>query len=135
MSSNTSTKIAFGIAGTTGVSSLGVSALLAVRVMSAHVVPAGAWAALVVLGTAAALVISLRLILDYRLRKLEVDVWSQGARSAAELDKTRLEIHQALVEKASSGPGDAQSYRELILADALYVFVQQNGTQLPGVSA
>jgi len=39
------------------------------------------------------------------------------------------------VEKASSGPGDAQSYRELILADALYVFVQQNGTQLPGVSA
>lgn len=123
MPSTTLGRITAGVAGTAGTSSIGVSAFATIRMASAHAVPAGIWLALAALAAAAALTGSLGLILEYRLRKLE-------AQSATELKKARLDMHRTVLEKAAGEPGSAQSYRELILADALYLSVEQNGAQL-----
>jgi hypothetical protein len=127
--STTLGKIATGIAGTTGTSSVGVSAYAVFRMTSAHGVPGGIWVALVALGVATAVVSSLGLILEYKLKKLEVEVQSKEAQLDQELKKTRLETHGIVLAKAASEPGSAASYRELIIANALYLAVEQNGAQ------
>ena len=132
MSSTTIGKIAAGIAGATGTSSLGISAFAVFRVTSAHAVPGMMWASLVALGTATVLVSCLGLALEYRLKKLGVEERSKEAQSAAELQKVRLEIHRTVMEKAAGEPGSAQSYRELIIADALHLSVEQSGARLAG---
>ena len=130
MSSTSLGKIAAGIAGTTGTSGLGVAGFAVLRMTSARAVPGGAWAALVTLGAATALVSSLGLILEYRLTKRGLEERAREAQSAADLQKARLEIHRVVLEKAAGEPGSAQSYRELIIADALHLSVEQNGVRL-----
>ena len=130
MPSTTPGKIAAGIAGATGTGSAGVSALAVFRMSSAHDVPNGMWVALVALAAATGLVSSLGLILEYRLRKLDIEARSKEAQSAAELRKAYQEIHRTVLEKAAGEPGSADSYREIILANALYLSVEQNGVQL-----
>ena len=124
-----STKIAAGIAGTTGTGSLGVSVFAMSRVTSAHGVPGGVWAALVALGAATAIVSSLALVLGYKLKKLEVEAQNKKAELDQELKKARLEIHKTILENAAVKPGSAANYSELIIADALYIAVEQNGAQ------
>jgi hypothetical protein len=128
--STTLGKIAAGIAGATGTGSAGVSVFAVFRMSSAHDVPDGMWVALVALAAATGLVSSLGLILEYRLRKLDIEARSKEAQSAAELRKAYQEIHRAVLEKAAGEPGSADSYREIILANALYLSVEQNGVQL-----
>lgn len=130
VSSTSLGKIAVAIAGTTGTSGLGVTGFAVLRMTSAHAVPGGAWAALATLGAATALVSSLGLILEYRLRKLDLEERGKEAQSAADLQKARLEMHRVVMEKAAGEPGSAQSYRELIIADALHLSVEQNRVRL-----
>jgi hypothetical protein len=127
--STTLGKIAAGIAGTTGTSSLGISAFAVFRMTSAHVVPGGVWVALVALGAATVVVSSLGLVLEYMLKKLEVETRDKEAERDQELKRTRLEMHKTVLEKAAGEPGSAASYRELIIADALHLAVEQNGAQ------
>lgn len=127
--STTVGKIATGIAGTTGTSSLGVSTFAVFRMASAHSVPGGIWAALVALGAATAVVSCLGLVLEYMLRKLEVEVQGKEVQLDQELKKARLEMHKIILEKAAGEPASSASYRELIIADALYLAVEQNGAQ------
>lgn len=129
MPSTTLGKIATGIAGTTGTSSLGVSAFAVFRMTSAHTVPGGVWAALVALGAATAVVSCLGLVLEYMLKKLEIEVQDKEAQRDQELKRTRLEMHKTVLEKAAAEPGSAASYCELIIADALYLAVEQNGAR------
>src|SRR6185437_12199938 len=118
--------------GATGTGSAGISAFALFRMTLTHaVVPDGMWAALVALVAATGLVGSLGLILEYRLKKLDVEVQSKEAQSAAALRMARLEIHRTVLEKAAGEPGSADSYRKIILANALYLSVEQNGAQ-PG---
>jgi hypothetical protein len=128
--STTLGKIAAGIAGTTGTGSLGISALAVFRMSSAHAVPSGMWATLVALSAATVLVSSLGLILEYLLKKLEVEARNREAQAAAELKKTRLEMYRTVLEKAAGEAGSTQNYRELILADALHLSTEQNGVHL-----
>jgi hypothetical protein len=128
--STTLGKVAAGIATTAGTGGLGVTAFAVFRITSAHAVPGGAWAVLAALGVATAFVSSLRLVLDYRLRKLDSEARSKEMQSAADLQKTRLEIHRTVLEKAAGEPQSAPNYRELIIADALHLSVEQNGAQL-----
>lgn len=130
MPSTTPGKIAAGIVGATGTGSAGISAFAVFRMTSMHAVPNGMWAALVALAIATGLVGSLGLILEYRLKKLDIEAQSKEAQSAAELRKARLEIHRTVLEKAAGEPGSADSYRKIILANALYLSVEQNGVQL-----
>lgn len=131
MSSTSLGKFAVGIAGTTGTSGLGVTGFAVLRMTSVHAVPGGGvWAALATLGAATALVGPLGLILEYRLRKLDLEERGKEAQSAADLQKARLEMHRVVLEKAAGEPGSAQSYRELIIADALHLSVEQNGVRL-----
>jgi hypothetical protein len=106
------------VAGTTGTSGLGIIGLAVARLYSGHPVPNGLWAVSASLVVATALISCLRTFLDYRLKKL-----------AAELQKERLAAHRTMLEKAACEPGSAESYRMLILADALYLSVEQNGSQ------
>ncbi len=129
MPATTLGKIATGIAGTTGTSSLGVSAFAVFRMASAHTVPGGVWAALVALGAATAVVSSLGLVLEYMLRRLEIEGRNIEVQLGQELKRTRLEMHKTVLEKAAAEPGTAASYCELIIADALFVSVEQNGAQ------
>jgi hypothetical protein len=129
VSSTTLGKIATGIAGTTGTGSLGISVFAVSRMTSAHGVPGGVWAALVALAAATAVISSLGLVLEYNLKKLEVEAQNKKAELDQELKRTRLEIHKTILEKAAGKPGSATSYSELIIADALYVAVEQNGAQ------
>lgn len=129
MPSTTLGKIATGIAGTTGTGSLGVSAFAVFRITSAHSVPSGVWVALVALGAATAVVSSLGLVLEYMLKKLEVEAQNKEAELDQELKRVRLEMHKTVLEKAAGEPGSAANYRELIIADALYLAVEQNGAQ------
>ena len=130
MPSTTLSKVATGVAGTTGTGSLAVSIFAILRVTSARGVPSGMWVAVAGLGAAAALVISLGLTLEYRLRKLQVEVEKNAAESDTELHRTRLKIHQAVLEKASDKPESAREYQDLILASAMYLSVEQNGATL-----
>lgn len=130
MAATTPGKIAAGIAGTTGTSGLGVMGFAVFRMASAHPVPGGMWAAAVTLVSVTAVVSSLGLILDYQLRKLDIQAQSNEAHTAAELQRTRLETYRTVVEKAAGEPESALSYRELIIADALHLSVEQNGARL-----
>jgi hypothetical protein len=116
-------RLAAGIAGTTGAGSMGVLAGALVRIAAAHAVPAGMWVVMAVLIAVTAGVASLGLILDYRQKKLETE-------SAAALQQGRQEMYRVVVEKSAGDPGNAMSYRELIIADALHLSVERNGAQL-----
>jgi hypothetical protein len=118
-------KIVAGIAGTAGTGSVGISGFVLFRLASAHVVLGGAWAAAAAVALPAAAVLAgcLALVLQYRLRKLEL-------RADADQKKQRLDVHGTLLEKAAGEPANAQSYRDLIIAEALYLSVEQNGAQL-----
>jgi hypothetical protein len=128
--STTSGKIAVGIAGATGTSGLGVTAFGILRISSAHPVPTGLWVALAILIATTALISSLGLIFEYKLKKLGVEAQGREAQSAADLQKARLEMHRTVLEKAAGEPESAQSYRELIIADALHLSVEQNGARV-----
>jgi hypothetical protein len=116
-------KITAGIAGTTGVGSAGLSGFAVFRLASTHSVPGGVWAAAAAMAAASLLTGLLGMVLTYRVKKLELQ-------SALELQKARLDMHRTLLEKAAGEPGSASSYRELIIADALHLSVEQNGAQL-----
>jgi hypothetical protein len=124
--STTLGKIATGIAGTTGTSSLGVSAFAVFRMATAHGVPGGIWAALVALGAATAIVSCLGLVLEYMLKKLEVEVRDKEVQLNQELKSARLEMYKTVLEKAAGEPASSASYRELIIADALHLAVERN---------
>jgi hypothetical protein len=123
-------KIAAGIAGTTGTSGLGVMGFAVFRIASAHPVPAGMWAASVALVALTAVASCFGLVLDYQLKKLDIHARGSEARTAAELQRIRLETYRTVVEKAAGEPESAPSYRELIIADALHLSVEQNGVRL-----
>jgi len=125
----TTRKIAAGIAGVTGTGSLGVTAAALVRTANAHAVPGGIWVLLVALSAATVIVAGLGLVLDYRRDRLEIAIRDQEARSRAELQDARLAMYQTLIEKSAGEPGSAANYRDLILADALHLAVEQNGVQ------
>jgi hypothetical protein len=111
-------RLAAGIAGTTGTSGLGIIGLAVARLYSGHPVPDDLWIVSASLVVATALISCLGMFLDYRLKKF-----------AAELRKERLATHRTMLEKAACEPGSAENYRKLILADALYLSVEQNGSQ------
>jgi hypothetical protein len=126
-------RLTAGIAGGLGTGSAGVFALAAFRLSWGHAAAPGAWSAGApgAWGAAAALALagtltgSLGLVLGYRLR-------SQELRAATDLTRTRLDMHRVVMEKAAGEPASARSYRELILADAVYLSVEQNRARLPG---
>ena len=115
-------KLAAGIAGTAGAGSMGVLAEALARVAAARAVPAVMWAVMAGLMAMTAAVAALALLLDFRQKKLEIE-------SAAELEKARQEMYRAVLEKSAAEPGIAASYRELRIADALYLAVERNGIQ------
>jgi hypothetical protein len=89
------------------------------------------WILIVLAGLSRAtlLVAGLGLVLGYWHDRLEIAVQAEDARAQAERYRARLELYQALVEKAAGDPASAASYRDLILADALHLAVEQNGTR------
>jgi hypothetical protein len=113
-------KLAAGIAGMTGAGSMSVFAGASARFTAAHAVPVAIWAVTAGLITVTGAVAALALILAFRQRKLEIE-------SAAELEKARQEMYRTVLEKSAAEPGAAASYRELIIADALHLAVEQNG--------
>jgi hypothetical protein len=125
-----SVKIAAGIVGSTGAGGLGTMGLAVARAASGHTVPVGLWLVSAALVTAAALISSLSLMLDYWLKKLAVQAQEKRFAAAAELQKERLTLHRIVLEKAAGEPGNAASYRQLIIADALHLSVEQNGARL-----
>jgi hypothetical protein len=127
--STTLSKITAGLAGVTGTSSAGISVFAVLRMTQAHAVPPVAWIALVASAVTTVLLGGLGLVLEFKLRKLDAVARHAEAQSEAELKKIRFEAHRVLLEKAAGEPQNAQSYRDLILADALYLSVEQNGTQ------
>ena len=129
MPSTTVRKVATGIAGVTGTGSLGITVTALTRIASAHTAPTGIWIMSAALAAATVLLVSSGLVLDYRRARLEIAVWAEQARSKAELEKIRLEMYRVLVEKSAGEPASAASYRNLILADALHLAVEQNGVQ------
>lgn len=122
-------KVAAGIVGVTGTGSLGMSAAALIRATSAHAAQTGMWIVLAALSAATVLVAGLGLVLDYRRDRLEIAARAEEARAQAEQKKARLEIYQTLVEKAAGEPASAASYRDLILAAALHLAVEQNGVR------
>jgi hypothetical protein len=122
-------KIAITVAGTTG-TGLGAALFAVCRITSARDVPAGLWAALVALIMSTALISALGPILDYLARKLEIETRSKQAASAAELQKTRLEMYRTVLEKSADEPDNVTTYRELITADAVHLSVEQSGVRL-----
>jgi hypothetical protein len=128
--STTLGKVATGVAGTTGMGSVAVSAFAMLRMSQAHAVPGGMWASAVSTAAVAALVASLGIILEYRIRRLQVAARSKEAESAAALKRTRLEVLRSITDKATENPEQAQNYRELIRASAAFLSVEQNGTPL-----
>ena len=123
MLSTTAGKIAAGTAGITGTGSLGITVAALARISSARTMPTGVWAGMA-LAAATLSLAGLGLILDYRLARLEIATRADGARSQAELEKTRLETYKGLVERSAAQPKSAASYRDLILADALHRAVE-----------
>jgi hypothetical protein len=121
-------KIVAGIAGVAGTGSLGVTATGLIRAASAHDAPTAVWIVLAAVSAATVLVAGLSLILDYRRDRLEIAARAEEAQAQGEQKKARLEMYQTLVEKAAGEPTSAASYRDLILADALHLAVEQNGT-------
>lgn len=127
MAPSTHGKIAAGIAGTTGTGGLGIIGFAAFRMASAHAVPGGVWTLAVALLAATAVVSSLGLILDYKIKKLTIDSRNKDVQAAAELQQMRLETYRVIMEKAAGEPESAPNYHKLIIADALHLSVEQNG--------
>jgi hypothetical protein len=118
----TVSKLAAGIAGTTGAGGIGVLTGASARIATAHAGPAAMSAVMAAVIALPAVVASLALILAYRQKKLEIE-------SAARLEKTRQEMYRVLLEKSAADPACAASYRELIDADAKHLSVERNGAQ------
>lgn len=118
------------IGGTAGTGGLGTTAFALSRLATGHPIPPGLWVVSAALVAASALITSFSLVLDYRLKKLLVQAEGTQAATAAELQKERLAIHRTVLEKAAGEPTSAANYRELIIADALHLSVEQNGSQL-----
>jgi hypothetical protein len=129
MLATTRGKVTAGLAGLTGTGSLGITAAALARLASAHAVPTGIWVALVSLSAATVLVAGLGLVLDYLRASREIAARMVEARSRAALEESRLAMYQALVEKSAGEPASAACYRDLILADALHLAVEQKGVQ------
>jgi hypothetical protein len=129
--STTLGKFTASIAGTAGAGGLGLCAFAGFRGTLEHAAPGAALPVLAAISAAMALTSVLRLILEYMLRKLDVEARSSEARSAAELKRARLEIHRSMLMKAEAETRGARSYRDLIMANALYVSVEQNGAEVP----
>lgn len=85
---------------------------------------------LAIVALATACVSSLRLILDYRLRKLGVQAASAARQAASDLRLARLRLHRTVLARAAAEPQAAALYRELIIANALYLAVEQHGARL-----
>jgi hypothetical protein len=128
-------KIATGIAGMTGTSSLGITACALTRIASAQAVPTGIWVVLAWLSTTTAAVAGLGVVLDYERAKLEIAARAGAVRSRADLEAARLAMYRGLVEKSAEAAGTAARYRDLVLADALHLAVEQNGGQPAGRTA
>lgn len=127
MPSTTLGRVTAAAAATTGASGLGLTAFALFHLTAAQGRPIPAWAELAGLGAAAACVSSLRLILDYRLMKLAAQTRRAAWQDAADLQRSRLRLHRSLMEKAAAQPQFAAEYRELIMANARYLSVEQNG--------
>lgn len=123
-------RVAVGVAGTAGTGGLGTGGLAVTQVISGHTAPTGLWLVSAALVMAAAAISCLGLTLEYRLKKLAAESQDRQATAGAELQKERLAIHRTVLEKAAGEPGSAASYRELIIADALHLSVEQNGSRL-----
>ena len=122
--------LAFGTAGATGSSSLGVTAFGILHAASAYKLPGGVWLALIAANLVTALVSSIALVLKYKINKMTIEARMKEAQSVAELKKARQEIHRIVLEKAAGEPASASAYRELIIADAVHLSVEQ-GTPAP----
>jgi hypothetical protein len=129
--STTLSKVTASIAGTAGAGGLGLCAFAGFRGTLEHAAPGAALPVLAAISAATALTSILRLILEYMLRKLDAEARSSEARSAAELKRARLEIHRSMLMKAEAETRGAHSYQDLIMANALYVSVEQNGAEVP----
>ena len=129
MLATTTGKVAAGIAGMTGTGSLGITAAALARLASAHAVPAGAWIALVSLSAATVLVAGLGLVLDHLLARMEIAARAAEVHSRSVLEDSRLAMYRTLVEKSASESASAAYYRDLFIADALHLAVEQNGVR------
>ncbi len=129
-SPTTLSKVAAAAATTTGASGLGLAAFAVLRLTPASGRPMAAWAELAALGAAAACVSLVRLVLDYRLKKLDAQLRQRAQQAAADLQLTRLQLHRMVLEQAAAQPQLAAAYRELIIANATYLAVEQNGEPL-----
>lgn len=129
MIATTRGKIAAAVAGLTGTGSLGVTAAALARLASASDVPTGIWVALVSLSAATVMVGALGLILDHLRTCQEIALQTMEARSRAARQGFRLAMYQALIQKSAEQPASAAWYRELIIADALHLAVEQGGVQ------
>lgn len=107
-----------------GIGSLGVLVEALARISAAHPVPAGIWAVMIGLVVVTATVSGLALILDYRVKKLEIEL-------AAALRRSRQEMYRAVLEQAAGDPASAVIYRELIVADALHLSAERNDARPP----
>jgi hypothetical protein len=125
----TTGKVLVRVAGATGTGSIGVLASTLIRASTAGQVPAGEWAALIVLFGMTGLVAIVALILEHQRKKLEIKAREREAAAAAELDKRRLAGYLTVLEKAAGEPGSAAAYRELINADAMHQAVEKNGSR------
>jgi len=123
-------KIIAAVAGTAGTGTAGLSIFLLSRIGSARTISAATWAAPAILAATTVLVTCLGLILEYRLRRLEAGHRHQEAQSALDLQKTQHDIYRAVMQKATGEPASVQNYRDLLIAGALYLSVEQNGAQL-----
>jgi hypothetical protein len=110
-------------AGTAG--GLGVVGVVA-RAAVGHGLPPAAWVAVVVVAVGSAVVTGLALVLDYRRARLEIAAQAAESKSRAILQLYRMEMYRELVGKASGEPASAASYRELILADALHMAIEED---------
>jgi hypothetical protein len=122
--------LAFGIAGATGTSSLGVTAFGILHAASAYQLPGGVWLALIATNVVTALVSSIALVLKYKINKMTIEARMKEAQGAAELQGARQEMHRIVLEKAACEPASASAYRELIIADAVHLSVEQGPSAL-----
>lgn len=125
----TAGKFTAGIAGMTGAGSLGLTTTVVARIASVHAIPAEIWAVLALLSVTTAVVAGLGLVLDYECAKLALDVQAGTARLRADLERDRMAAYRGLVEKSTDAAGDVSSFRDLLLADALHLAVEQNGVR------
>jgi hypothetical protein len=118
MGALTAGKLAAAVSATTGAGSMGILADALVRISAAHAVPAGMWAVMIILIVVSSALTGLALVLDYRVRKLEIE-------SATGLQKTRQEMYRAVLQKAADESASA-AYRELIVADAVHLSAERD---------